>query len=1173
MAGRAQGAALARWPLPLLLAAGRARLAAALPLEKCSSKVNITTPMCARTDVAACWTSVEEVDWYCLAVIGLEDDAEDLDQDCRGRPPLEPSQQVRLQAPSPQHRFGRTPGYYEGACLLPPRDEGEGDSEAPLTFEYPEVTERILEEPPVTEGEPDFTADTSSDAPAPLSWDAAYKKARATLARMNATEKNSLLQGIGYDRQAWWEVKKWYYVGNSPAMPHLGIPSLNMQDGGGGFHSKYAEARGTVTCWPSLLSLAATWDPGLSRRYAAALGEEFAGKGANGILGPSVDVHRVARNGRNFEYLSGEDPYLGSRMAEEYVAGVQSKGVFAVVKHWIFNTQENDREISSSVVDERSAHELYYPPFEAAVRAGASAVMCSYNKINGTYSCENEETLNGVLRGQMGFRGFVQSDWWAAHSLSVPQGLDQEMPGEGINVYFRNRSIANASMPNHVDTAVLRILAVIYRMRLPETTKCTPPHCSKLHVANVSTPAHVALAEYIATESIVMLKNEVGTLPFRPPLSGGPRTIAVIGSAAIARPFDPENAGQGQGDWATGDYYSGGGSGHVVAGRVVTPLEGIRRRAEAAGVTVYASPTNNVQEAVLVSQSADVLVVVAATTSGESRDRTSLHLDNQADELITTLSLVHSSKRIIVLMQVPGAVVMPWRDNVDCILAMFLGGQETGGAWAAVLFGDRSPSGRLPLTLPEAEGEEVQPAPQGEDAVFSEALATGYRSTKLKVAFPFGHGLSYSTFSYGDLSEEPCEDREAILCLHVVVSNSGTALASTVAQLYLGFPPEAGYPRDVLRGFAKTPRLRPGESEAVVFTLTGRDISYYSVGRGWLTPQYIIARVGESSVDLRQTLKVESVPRVPTSAPTQAPTLAPTSAPTVTTLTTSATTTSATTTTSTSTTRAPGWYGSLVGHGCDEECSSLGLSCTEEGLWSNRADVNTSKKVLALVAALGGNTSAVACADETDESYAGTSSPSWGPHSCSRVRQDRELGTFDCSAPPRRGEARLCYCGDAAPFRITLGDVGRVARETWNRSHIGEQLGSWEQQLGSWGHDHGLDSVIRPVMDLQPASRDTEATEKRELSRSVRSGWSGRSVGLFLASAGLAAATLFVLSTRCACHRHQSGSRSEEEFVQMELVADDARDTPDGPPDGADGGDAAAPPTEPSRSLFVTGPS
>ncbi|CAK0856119.1 unnamed protein product, partial [Prorocentrum cordatum] len=298
----------------------------------------------------------------------------------------------------------------------------------------------------------------------------------------------------------------------------------------------------------------------------------------------------------------------------------------------------------------------------------------------------------------------------------------------------------------------------------------------------------------------------------------------------------------------------------------------------------------------------------------------------------------------------------------------------------------------------------------------------------------------------------------------------------------------AGYPRDVLRGFAKTPRLRPGESEAVVFTLTGRDISYYSVGRGWLTPQYIIARVGESSVDLRQTLKVESVPRVPTSAPTQAPTLAPTSAPTVTTLTTSATTTSATTTTSTSTTRAPGWYGSLVGHGCDEECSSLGLSCTEEGLWSNRADVNTSKKVLALVAALGGNTSAVACADETDESYAGTSSPSWGPHSCSRVRQDRELGTFDCSAPPRRGEARLCYCGEAAPFRITLGDVGRVARETWNRSHIGEQLGSWEQQLGSWGHDHGLDSVIRPVMDLQPASRDTEAAEKRELSRSVRSG-------------------------------------------------------------------------------------
>lgn len=767
----------------------------------------------------------------------------------------------------------------------------------------------------------------------------------------------------------------------------------------------------------------------MSQNYAAAIGEEFAGKGANGILGPSVDVHRVARNGRNFEYLSGEDPYLGSRMAEAYVVGVQSKGVFAVIKHWIFNTQENNRENSSSVVDERSAHELYYPPFEAAIKAGASAVMCSYNRINGTYSCENEDTLNRVLRQQLGFRGFVQSDWWAVRSMSLAQGLDQEMPGEGINVYFRNESLTKAKMPHHVEIAVLRILAVIYHMRLPETSKCTPPHCREWHVANVSSTAHVALAEKIAADSVVMLKNEVNTLPLRPPHSGGPRTIAVIGSAAEAKPFDPENVGQGHGDWATGDYYSGGGSGHVVAGRVVTPLDGIWRRAQAAGVEVFASPTNNIKEAVLVSQSADVLVVVVATTSGESRDRRSLHLDSDADELITTLSLVHSDKRIIVLMQVPGAVVMPWRDSVDCILAMFLGGQETGGAWASVLFGDVSPSGRLPLTMPATDDGDIKPAPGNSDAVFSEALATGYRSTKLKVAFPFGHGLSYSTFSYGSLGEVPCgevlKQSEALLCLRVRVTNSGSAVARTVAQLYLGFPPEAGYPRALLRGFVKTPPMHPSESKAIVFALTSRDLSYYSVSRGWLMPAHVNASVGESSADLRQSLNVAKIPA-------SVPNLAPAPAPTATSV------TSPTTETTTILTTAVG-----------EEIQVL-----KDKLKTNGSSGNIRESSVVIMSR-----------------------------------------------------------------RFSFPDVGKIAKDMWSKTHIGEQLGSWEQNRSS-------------RMLAQPLPR----------AWGVHSGWSWRAVGLFLASASLASVTLFVLSTRCACHRCRSGAQPEEELVEMELVEDDVRD-------------------------------
>ncbi|CAE8642504.1 unnamed protein product, partial [Polarella glacialis] len=326
----------------------------------------------------------------------------------------------------------------------------------------------------------------------PLSWDAAYTKAESILAWMEPGDKNSLLRGIGWDIKfdknmtpVGVDLRKDWYVGNTQAVSRLGVPSLNLQDASGGFRTYWNDLVGTVTCWPSQLALAATWSPASVQKFAVALGKEFAGKGANGVLGPAIEVHRVARGGRNFEYLSGEDPYLGARLAAAYVTGVQSEGILAVAKHWAVNHQETNRMLESSNVDEKTAWELYYPPFQAAIDAGVSAVMCSYNKVNGQHSCSNPHQLQAVLKEKMGFRGFVQSDWWALHgNQSLALGLDQDMPGWPVEkIYYSEPSLIRSTVqlaqetPHSVDGAVRRILAAMLRMGLETSTKCAPPHC------------------------------------------------------------------------------------------------------------------------------------------------------------------------------------------------------------------------------------------------------------------------------------------------------------------------------------------------------------------------------------------------------------------------------------------------------------------------------------------------------------------------------------------------------------------------------------------------------------------------------------------------------------------------------------------------------------------------
>jgi beta-glucosidase len=657
----------------------------------------------------------------------------------------------------------------------------------------------------------------------------AEARARDVLARLSPGQKYQLLRGTHYGESGW-------YVGNVIGILEEGVPFIKMQDAGNGFRPTEVSNFGTTTAWPCMLAMASTWDRSAVSEVASAIAREFRGKGANTILGPSVNVHRVARNGRNFEYLSGEDPYLGAELTKVFISGVQAEGVMATIKHYAFNEQETNRMTQSSIVDRRTAWELYYPPFAAAVEVGVGAFMCSYNKVNGTYACGNRDILLQDLQQTMGFTGIIMSDWFATHGSDfVSLGLNMEMPGivqpsadMPATAHFTDDNLSRED-PAAVDASVLRVLTTIYQLGLDQEPGCTPPCLTEL-ASNQTDDAHRELARSVATSAVILLKNANGILPLDP---AAVRTLAVVGPAA--------NVG------AESFYYVGGGSGFVPPSFVVTPLDGISQRAATAGIAVV-TPSSMTEEALA---GVDVVIVVAATTSAEGADRASLSLDGDADSLISQAAALRPT---VVLMQTPGAVLTPWRNEAAAILNVFLAGQETAAAWAAVLFGDVSPEGKLPIMLPQTEADTIAPG-DGEDVPYSEGLFTSYRSNTFQNTFPFGHGFSYTTFDYGAL-ERVLDGCSKEVCVGLDVTNSGTRSGSEVVQAYVHFGQAAEpTPEIMLRGFYKTRVLQPGEVEHVLFNFTGRDLSLYE-GGAWVrqAAEGVELRVGASSGDIRQTL-------------------------------------------------------------------------------------------------------------------------------------------------------------------------------------------------------------------------------------------------------------------------------------------------------------------------------
>mmetsp|Transcript_57050 Transcript_57050/g.177032 ORF Transcript_57050/g.177032 Transcript_57050/m.177032 type:complete len:591 (-) Transcript_57050:39-1811(-) len=582
------------------------------------------------------------------------------------------------------------------------------------------------------------------------------------------------------------------------------------------------------------------------------MGAEFRGTGANVQLGPGLNLARVPRNGRNFEYLAGEDPYLGYVLAKREVQGIQAHKVIACGKHWVGNSQEANRMDVSEDVDERTLFEMYYPPFEGAVQGGVGSIMCSYNRLNGTYSCENPVTL-GHLKNELGFKGFVMSDWGATHTASMHQGLDMEMP-VGMNTNTLALLMKGVA-PEDIDNSVRRTLRMMYEIGVMDEPLSAWDKA--LFKKNVSTPEHIQLARRLSADSTVLLKNEDDVLP----LPQGSK-LALIGLAS-------EN----------GRAVSfGHGSGEVPPSYYVSPLAGIREQADADAQVRYDSG-KDIDAAVELAKDSDYAIVFVGGSASEGADRQNLSLDgackvksldgktvpceaNDDEQNRLVASVAKANKRTIVVASVPGAFLLPWVHDVQAALVNFMPGQQAGNAIADILFGKRNPCAKLPITLPNKENEVgfeagQYPGVRRDDklthSVYSERLLVGYRyydahGIAFDTGFPFGHGLSYTSFEYSSLDVNAGKRTVSF-----VVRNAGSVPGREVAQLYLSFPPSAGEPLYQLKGFKKTALLEAGASEAVQFVLSERDISIWSVEEHRWTPVRtgLGLRVGSSSRDIR----------------------------------------------------------------------------------------------------------------------------------------------------------------------------------------------------------------------------------------------------------------------------------------------------------------------------------
>eukprot|EP01006_Ploeotia_vitrea_P025739 TRINITY_DN58631_c0_g1_i1.p1 TRINITY_DN58631_c0_g1~~TRINITY_DN58631_c0_g1_i1.p1 ORF type:complete len:677 (-),score=96.18 TRINITY_DN58631_c0_g1_i1:65-1990(-) len=607
---------------------------------------------------------------------------------------------------------------------------------------------------------------------------------------MTMDEKIGMVHGVGGD-----------YVGDVPAVPRLKIPALHLEDGPQGV----GDGMRNVTAWPSALTVVAAWDTNLMFKYGQGMGQEQRIKGSNVMLGPMVNIARVPVDGRSFESY-GEDPWLAAGLVSHSISGIQSAGVIGCVKHFVDNNQEYNRTSVSENVDERTQHEIYLPAFRAAIKAGVMSVMCSYNRVNNMHACQNHQTLTVDLKEGMGFEGWVMSDWGATHSTveSALAGLDQEMPRDEYFGPSLKKAIQDGKVPeSRLDDMVTRILTGMYAVGIMDHKQ------TGNKTANAQSAAHTKLAQQLAQAGTVLVKNEDNALPLN---MGKIRKIAVIGDDASKHPTA-----------------TGGGSGHVIAPYIISPLQGLQKRLGPSFPLPYA-PTNPTSTAVKIAKEADVALVFVAVDSSEGHDRKNLSISYDQDELVHAVAAAQPNT--IVVVHSPGAILMPWVNKVKAVVCAFLPGQMDGDSITEILMGDVNPSGRLPLTFPLHEDQNpvntIKQYPGiNNEADYSEKLLVGYRwwdAKNIKPLFWFGHGLSYTTFAYSGLVVNG--SLEQGVYVQCQVKNTGSRYGAEIVQLYVRYPGSAGEPFRQLRGFEKL-ALKVGQARMAQWTLQKEDLSVW----------------------------------------------------------------------------------------------------------------------------------------------------------------------------------------------------------------------------------------------------------------------------------------------------------------------------------------------------------
>ena len=681
----------------------------------------------------------------------------------------------------------------------------------------------------------------------------------------------------------------------SPGVARLGIPEFWMTDGPHGIRpevlwDEWDQAGWTndsCVAFPALTCLAATWDTDMSMLYGKSIGEEARYRNKTVLLGPGVNIYRTPLNGRNFEYM-GEDPYLAGRMVVPYVQGVQQNGVAACVKHYALNNQEVNRHTTNVIVDDRALYEIYLPAFKAAVQEGkAWCIMGAYNLYKGQHACHNQYLLNDILKGEWGFDGVVVSDWGGVHDTdqAITNGLDMEFGSwtDGLsngasNAYdnyyladpYLERIKSGKAGTKELDDKVRRILRLAFRTTMDRNR----PYGA------MRSPEHYDAARKIGEAGIVLLQNNGNLLPID---LAKTKKIAVIGENAVKM------------------MTVGGGSSSLKVQREISPLDGIRNRVGNRAEVVYArgyvgdasgeyngvvsgqnlkddrSPEELIVEAVRVAGEADYVIFIGGLNKSahqdcEDSDRTGLGLPYGQDRVIT--ELVKTNQNLVVVNVSGNAVAMPWIKEVPAVLQAWFLGSEAGNAIAAVLMGDVNPSGKLPFTFP-ARLEDVPAHQLGEypgsekvgDIVnekYNEGIFVGYRwadkQKKAKPLFPFGHGLSYTTFEYG----KPVADKKTMtaddtITFTVTVKNTGDREGQEVVQLYIS-DKKSSLPRPVkeLKGFRKV-KLAPGEEQKVSFTVAKDALSFFDDAKHeWIAePGKFEAVIAASAADIRGVVPFE----------------------------------------------------------------------------------------------------------------------------------------------------------------------------------------------------------------------------------------------------------------------------------------------------------------------------